>query len=65
MAYTFLHIPMCVCVSGYAFRPLTTCGDETCHGVRGQGPIVFRRSPEVKDQVKFHVARFKLKIWGG
>ncbi len=29
-----------MCVSGYAFSPLTTYGDETWHGGRGQGPII-------------------------
>ncbi len=27
-------------MSGYAFRPLTTYGDEIWHGGRGQGPII-------------------------
>ena len=30
---------MSVCLSGYAFSPLTTYGNETWHGGRGQGPI--------------------------
>ncbi len=96
---------MSVCVSCYAFRPLTTYGDETWHGGRGQGPIISeghqrskigsnfkllglssilgrvmlhqgrarsaypggcpRRSSEVKNQIKFQVARIELTFGEG
>ncbi len=58
---------MCVsvCLSGYAFRPLTTYGDETRHGGRGRGPIISEGHQRSKVRLKFQVARIELKFREG
>ena len=53
---------MSVCVSCYAFRPLTTYGDETWHGGRGQGPIISEGHQRSKVGSNFKLLRLSSNL---
>ncbi len=53
---------MSVCVSSYAFRPLTTYGDETWQGGRGPGPIISEGHQRSKVGSNFKLLRLSSNL---
>ena len=52
-------------MSGYAFRPLTTYGDETWHGGRGQGPIISEGHERSKVGSNLKLLGLNSNFWEG